>query len=105
MIDESLSVALEQRDGVVILHVSGELDLLSAEEFDEALRAVTGNVVVDLAAVQFIDARGVDALAAAHERAASQGDRLSVINAGPIARRVLEICGLETMLDLGSDAP
>jgi anti-anti-sigma factor len=105
MVDESLSVALEQRDGIIILHVSGELDLVSAEEFDEALRAVTGNVVVDLAAVRFIDARGVDVVAAAHERAAHQGARLSVINAGPMARRVLEICGLEALLDLGSDAP
>jgi anti-sigma B factor antagonist len=106
MVDPQLSITVEHQDGgVVVLRVSGELDLLSAEPLGEALRSVNGTVLVDLAAVSFIDGQGVNTLCAAQEHVASRGNQLAVINPTPRTRRVLQICGVESLLGLGSDAP
>jgi len=106
MVDPQLSITVEHQDGgVVVLRVSGELDFVSAESLGEALRSVNSTVLVDLAAVTFIDSQGVNTLCAAQQHVASRGNQLAVINPTPRTRRILEICGVESMLGLSSDAP
>ena len=54
---------LEERDDVVIAHVSGELDLAGAPETGEAIAAALPTsaraLVVDFTALDFIDSSGI----------------------------------------------
>ena len=84
----------EELAGGEILHVLGEVDLANAEEFQNAVLALTGGgeVVVDLTACSYMDSSGLPVLAAAHK---AVGDRLRiVIPKGGSVHRIFEITGL-----------
>jgi anti-sigma B factor antagonist len=79
-------VRIEGDDRVV---VSGELDLATAPQLTSAIEALAGTwvqrVVVDLAAVTFMDSSGVAALCRAQEKLAVEG---TVLVLSPISRQV-----------------
>jgi anti-anti-sigma factor len=59
--------------------VSGELDLASADELEEAIRvaekATGGAIVVDLTKLRFMDCMGLNVLLKAHTRSRNDGNR------------------------------
>jgi anti-anti-sigma factor len=95
-------VSIESRrtdDGVVLLGVSGEIDMATVDTLRDALMtAVTAGdgaaVVVDFAGVSFCDSSGMQALDAAYATAASRGIGFEVINLQPTVRRVLGLVGI-----------
>jgi anti-anti-sigma factor len=82
----------------VILAVAGEIDISSAEEFSDDVRAqmegVEGEVVLSLQNCGFIDSTGIRALIMLARELRTRGQTLvlSGLNGGP--RRVFEITGL-----------
>lgn len=84
-----------------VVTLAGECDLAVREELTAALlEAVAGArvVVVDLAAVTFIDSTGVHGLVTAHHAALAAGGRVHVRNAvGPVAT-VLGLTGVGGLL-------
>jgi anti-sigma B factor antagonist len=88
------------RVAVLILH--GELDLLHAHDLRRALHHLAGArlVVVDLAAVTYLDSTILGVLVGCLRRAAESGGGLVVINASGIPERVLRITGLGSLLGL-----
>jgi len=86
----------EGADPVVV--VSGELDAASAERLrgvvTQAIGRATGRVVVDLGAVEFIDAAGVGALIAGQHEASRAGCRMVLRTPSPRVRRILELVEL-----------
>ena len=88
----------------VLVHLDGELDLAAAP----ALRArltdllVLGgrDVVVDLGAVTFFDTSALEALVEGHRLGRATGARLVLRHVPAHVRRVLEITGLDRVLDL-----
>ena len=99
-----LSLVVEQHDHWTIVRLAGELDLVTAPAFADALRKANSEIVVDFADLTFLDAAGVGVLAQASERAKRDDDNLVVVNAGPLAQRVFEVTGLDHLLS-GTDAP
>jgi anti-anti-sigma factor len=103
------SMVTEARDGAVVVVLHGELDLATAPEVEDAVvgRVRDGGwVVLDLRGLEFMDSSGVRVIVAAHGLAQESGGRLTIVRAvpdGPV-QRVLEISGLEGVLDL-VDAP
>jgi anti-sigma B factor antagonist len=81
--------------------LSGECDLAARDECTATLMTAVQTaptVVVDLAALTFLDSTGVHALVTAHRAAVERGGRLSVVNAaGPVAH-VLHITGVAGLL-------
>jgi anti-sigma B factor antagonist len=80
------------------LRLSGELDLSSAGELEAAIGDVQasgrGPLILDLAALTFMDSTGMAVLARAH-RAGLQADRPVILaNLGAQARRLLELAGM-----------
>src|SRR4051812_21687828 len=67
-------------DGRTIVSVAGELDLATADEFAAAVRTAlaTGNVLIDLGEVVFMDSAGVRALNAALRESSETGRELRV---------------------------
>jgi anti-anti-sigma factor len=85
-------------DNGVILAVAGEIDISSAEEFSDDVRAqmegAEGEVVLSLQNCRFIDSTGIRALIVLARELRTRGQTLvlSGLNGGP--RRVFEITGL-----------
>jgi anti-anti-sigma factor len=77
---------------------AGEIDMSTAGQMQASLNAALDDhpsgLVVDLAAVTFMDSSGIAALVHAHNRAAEAGATLTVVDPQPIVRRVLEITGM-----------
>jgi anti-anti-sigma factor len=57
-------------------------------------------VQLDLAQLQFIDAAGLEALLEAHNAMLSAAGELLIINVQPRTHRLLELTGLEQVLDV-----
>lgn len=88
--------------------LTGELDLVS---YDHALQRVRDAerdrpavLVIDLAALEFVDSTGVRLVLDADHRARAEGRRVAVrLGRGP-ARRVFDTLGLLDLLDVVPDA-
>ncbi len=96
------------KDGTV-LAVYGELDLLTAPKLaarlDLVMRKGTGDLVLDLRSVRFIDSLGLSIILNAHRRLEHAGRCLRVrCGDGPV-RRVIEMARLEETLGLLSAQP
>jgi anti-sigma B factor antagonist len=90
---------IDDADEVTVLVLSGEIGLESADELTAAgLDAVqTGSaeqLVIDLAAVSFIDSTGLGALVATRKAALAGGKRVAVSNVPQRITKLLEITGL-----------
>jgi anti-sigma B factor antagonist len=89
----------ESRDGALV--VAGEIDTATAPAFEAAMADHLldhGGLVVDLAAVSFMDSTGLSALVEAQRRA--EGERIVLRGASPMIRRLLEITGLHDVFEL-----
>ena len=75
-----LRISTERNGDSVTIALSGELDLASADELDQAVRdceeTEIGGIVVDLSNVSFIDSSGLRALLQARKR---MGGRLHFV--------------------------
>jgi anti-sigma B factor antagonist len=90
-------------DGVVVVHVAGELDLSTSEELHHRLMTVVESgpaalVVLDLSDVRFIDAHSVGLIVAAWAAAKCRGGRLAVDGLRGIPARVFGLLGVEPLL-------
>ncbi|MFI7382554.1 STAS domain-containing protein [Streptomyces sp. NPDC049813] len=105
--EQRLSVATTADQGVRIITVSGEIDHQSGAPLRESMLTATAGqaprVVVDLAAVTFMDSAGLNILLLAHRRTSEAGGWLRLAGAGAGVRRVLQIVGVDTVLHLYPD--
>jgi anti-sigma B factor antagonist len=95
---ESAVAGVDQRDGTVVVSLTGELDLYNAEEVRGALLDACATapqaLVVDLEKVRFIDSTALGVLIEARSRLADRsGFRLAA--PGLETRRALEVSGLD----------
>ena len=94
-------VSTSAQPGRAVVALSGEGDLAVREELTTALLdavAVAPVVVVDLAALRFLDSTGIHALVMAHQAAQREGVRLFVVNAGGVVADVLDLTGVADLL-------
>lgn len=100
---EGLELSLQRRGGSVVVAVSGELDIVSSRQLDEYLRqARKGNdrIVLDLAAVDFMDTSSLAVIVGHWKQVVGAGGTLAL--AGPRYRhtKTLWITGLADRLPL-----
>ena len=95
-----LAVSLEWRGTAAILRVAGEIDLLSAPEFEEVVAHVLADapeiLVVDLREVTFFCSAGLQVLAVAHRRLAERA--LRVVSDSDVTTRPITTTGLDTWI-------
>ncbi|HEV2071364.1 MAG TPA: STAS domain-containing protein [Acidimicrobiales bacterium] len=86
------------------LRLQGEVDIATLPVLDETLAAVvdgySGDVVVDLADVDFIGVAGLGALCSQARHLRQRGDRLVVSSPSAFTRRVIDILGVSELLSL-----
>jgi anti-sigma B factor antagonist len=93
-----------QLAGVIVIHVEGELDLLTAPKLmarlDRVLRAPAGDLVLNLTEAEFIDSVGLQTLMSIQRRLEAADRHLTVVcGEGPV-RRQIEITRLITALSV-----
>src|SRR4051794_15731807 len=95
---EPTVTGVEKRDGATVVALAGELDLYNAEEVRAALLEACADepavLVVDLAAVTFIDSTALGVLIEARSRLADR-DGFRLAAPGLETRRALEVSGLD----------
>jgi stage II sporulation protein AA (anti-sigma F factor antagonist) len=89
----------------VVVELDGELDASNTPALEATLRDLTegqGNrrLSVDLAALRFIDSMGINLLLHTHRRLEESGGHLTVCRPRSGTRRILEILGVTSMLDI-----
>lgn len=99
------SVQVERAaQGLVVLHVSGELDTTSAQELGTPLQAnlVEPNkvVVVDLTHVRFLGSAGLEALVLGQQRATEVGVEFALVATSRATVRPIEATGLNAVFTI-----
>jgi anti-sigma B factor antagonist len=106
----SATFAIEQLDGVAVVRIDGELDLLTVPELRgglyPAIAGSAGAVVIDLAGVKFLSSTGLRLLLSIHADLAAENRPLRLATGdGRAVVRPLEITGLNRLLDVYPDVP
>ena len=82
----------------VVVTVRGEVDLATAPELEScvsrAFEGAPGAVILDLAALTFIDSSGLRVLVTLARDATTRGSSMALRNVPPHAQRVLDLTGL-----------
>lgn len=100
----TLELEVGEQDGWQVLHVRGEVDISTTPRVRSQLISLLSDgdphLIVDLEGVRFLDSSGLGALVAALKLARSRsGDLRLVCEAQRSVRKVLEVTGLERVLD------
>ena len=93
-----LPIEHSDQPGWAIISPSGEIDLATVGQLEDALAAPMESgdtdIAVDLTGVTFMDSTGLRALLAANQNLSSAGHRLVLIVAGGPVDRLLDISGV-----------
>jgi anti-sigma B factor antagonist len=99
-----LGIHVERRGDVQLVTLAGEMDGSNArdleDEFTRAEAADVSLIVLDLAALEFIDSTGLAVIHRAHRRAELNGHGFDVRRPRGHVKRVLELCGLDEGLSV-----
>jgi len=93
----AFSVAIEYREGEILVRPWGELDVMTAPTLEQALLGVIEKhraILVDLSGVPFADCAGLRPLRRALEHGASGATSVRLVGARPKIERVLSLTGL-----------
>lgn len=103
-------IKIEQRthqieeDGttIIVLTLSGHLDLTTAWEFSAKLQNcianITPHIVINLSQVDFIDSSGLTALVAGMRETAKSGGSFRICNIDPEVKRIFELTMMNYVL-------
>ena len=102
---EPLRIRFHHSADETVLYVEGDVDLATAPTLEGALDLALplihgGEVVVDMAGVEFIDSAGVRALTLAAGRARRCGSTVVVRNPSRMARKVFDILEAGSVLTI-----
>lgn len=100
---EPVELRIEEREGVVVVVLAGELDLACADRVAAAIDRATAQsvdgVVVDLRELAYMDSTGLRTLLDAHGRAAARGRRFAVVPGSGPAQRIIALTGAGALLE------
>ena len=100
-----MDVRVEARGSVAVVTVSGECDASEAWRLAAALREArltADEVHIDLSGLAFLDSAALQVLYTESVELEARRSRLVLVDPQPGIRRVLEITGLDTRLELRS---
>ena len=102
---QRFAIATKQlANGTPVVSVIGELDLATAQVFEQTLLDVTdagtGELILDLTCCSFLDSTGLRALVAARERLEHSDRSLALVVSSPIVMRIFEITGFDEWFEI-----
>jgi anti-anti-sigma factor len=96
-----MKLTLERGQGVTVVYAAGEIDLAERTELHDFLAPLDGDVVLDLAAVTYLDSSGLAAIVETEHRL---DGRLRLRDPQQTVLRVLSITGLDEWVE-GAGVP
>jgi anti-sigma B factor antagonist len=104
----ALEVETQDSNGAVRVVLTGELDIATTPELEEALarieKGAPKQIVLDLRGLEFLDSTGLRALVGADARAREADRRLSIVRGPDAVNRIFAVTRLDERLDI-IDAP
>ncbi len=104
----ALTLSVEKHDATADITASGEIDIHTCTQLEEALVRLAhdgvATVTLDLGEVAFIDSSGLRALVVGHKALEERGGTLMVTNPSSMAARLLEVTGLDALFGGVQDA-
>ncbi|MGC4746260.1 STAS domain-containing protein [Micromonospora sp. DT201] len=99
---DRLGVQVSVGDQVVLVRVTGEVDIATVGAFRSALWSAPARPVLqlDLSELRLLSAAGVRALLAAHLRVRARGGELVLVDPSPVVARVLRATGLHRVMPI-----
>jgi anti-sigma B factor antagonist len=101
---DPLEIEVQQAEGRTLVMVAGELDASTASYLYDALSDLeltdARHVVIDLAKLTFMDSTGLSVLVTEHKRLEHVNGKLTIFSPPSAIRRLFEITGLATTLDV-----
>jgi anti-sigma B factor antagonist len=99
----AFAIAESWVDGVVVLALTGELDMLTAPALEDAIASATGKepsaMIVDLTKVRFLASAGLSVLVAAYLDVTPSA-QFGIVADGVAVRRPLKLTGIDTLVTL-----
>jgi anti-sigma B factor antagonist len=96
--------------GVAVVHVTGDVDMLTAPAFATGVRQQLGaadgaveTLVLDLSGVTFLGSAGLAVLADAHNSASEHDVALRIVASSRMVLRPLQVTGLDGLLTIVPD--
>jgi anti-anti-sigma factor len=105
---QDFHVAVSSRPPLLVLELSGELDVSTARCLPQPSRLPrrdVRSVLLDLSGLKFCDVAGLRALLALRHAHVSQGRHFAAIRIPPRVRRVMDLCGIDDSLTAGRRPP
>ncbi|CAM4114507.1 Anti-anti-sigma-B factor [Mycobacterium basiliense] len=100
---DSITAVVTDHDGVAVLSVGGEIDLVTAPALEEAIGEVLAEnpaaLVIDLSGVEFLGSVGLKILASTYETLGGNAG-FGVVARGPATRRPIHLTGLDKTFPL-----
>ena len=96
------SVEIDHIGTTHILTVRGEIDIVSAPEFEEKLSTVGSTIVVDLRSLDFMDSSGLAVLLRRKQMIDGSSDLRLVMKPG-IVERLFSVTGIDRVFPIYSD--
>lgn len=104
----SLTTSTSERNGVVVVHCSGQVDVASARVLRDAIRAQIPlgklRVALDLTGVDFVDSTGLGVIVGGLKSLRREGGVLTIAASAERVRRIFEITGLDKVFVLHETA-
>jgi anti-anti-sigma factor len=101
-----LDIAVERAPDEVVLHLAGEIDVLTVTSLstmvNDVLTDPPARIVLDMAGVTFCDSQGLGTLVVLSRKAQHARVVLALTNVGEFLMRVLDITGLRSALMISS---
>ncbi len=102
-----LEVDTEKKDGYIRLGLTGELDISSAGQVEEALSQAEASepdlILIDLRSLEFMDSTGLRTVVSADARARERGSRLAVVRGPEPVDRIFTVTRLDERLRIVDD--
>jgi anti-sigma B factor antagonist len=99
----NLSIAIEAREDPSVIHVSGDLDVYTAPQLKDALDEVglaEKTIVLDLAAVHFIDSTALGVLVGAVQQSRAHDGDLRLVMDDPYLLKIFRITGFDSLFSI-----
>jgi anti-sigma B factor antagonist len=100
---DPITTSVAHRDGVAVVSVGGEIDLSTAQAFEEAIADTLAEdppaLVIELSGVSFMASVGLRVLAATREKI-GKSLPLAVVADGAAAGRPIQLTGLDNVISV-----
>ncbi|WP_232805798.1 STAS domain-containing protein [Glycomyces xiaoerkulensis] len=107
--EPELGLELTQVGAYAVVAVTGEIDMYTVQKLREAVRQLIAEgktrVAIDLTPTDFCDSSGLGLLIGARRRLADAGGALVVVCGNPRIRKLLDMTGLDKVLDVREAVP